>query len=799
MIVLNYKPYSVNRFFNFLEQNWWGPVLVFVLPFFVMLAPELVGRQIFAGSDIILYHYSTLTFIKHWLVTGGSLFWSSQVFSGFPTFVLGVFFNPFFLPLKFLSVFTAYHWLLFFNLTAASFLLYHLLRRLEASFWPAVLGGLVYPFSLWLWTNDVGLTGALPLLPLVFILLHALSKKITALKIFGLAATVAYGVYAVNFNLLPIILATGFFYAVYLGFQNRSDASQKFWHLPALFTLAVVFGLALGWPQIAGTLKFTALSARAAGFSFAAASEGAVEWLDFSKLILPYAKLPVFFSSNYLYLGVLAPLLLILFLFRPKSPMEKFFWALFLFGLLMAVKYSPVFWLVSKLPFLGSLRVPGRWLFTAFFAASMLSAFHLDGLVKAGAQAITERFLKIYRWFIIIVLAFLSVSTIVLLGFQGLIIKRLQDYFRVHLYFATSQLPLEHYYGVISQIFSNTTNSISLISLQVVVPVGFLLLFYLLFRSFKRQKITSSTFAKWAVFVTALNFILVLFPFHSFVSASLIQQTPDLAQFMQSRPGKYFTFMPGFTEYEKLTVPHSPTASDAVVFQIGMLAPNASFYYGLSSADYYHNLQSRRMVRLLALIGSDRATTGEKLSEEKIPLEQKLALFEQRKYLLNLLGIRYVISGYPLDEKSFVKMSEDTITSFQVPIYLYENPEARPAVYLAAGAKVLKESEEASYKEVVNTHLYRRDIIVECDAGCSPTSGEATGEATVLEQADGKWKIGVDTPQDRWLVVSENNLPGWQGTMDGQAVTLHTVNSVFMGIFVPAGKHEVELNYNFPL
>ena len=47
-----------------------------------------------------------------------------------------------------------------------------------------------------------------------------------------------------------------------------------------------------------------------------------------------------------------------------------------------------------------------------------------------------------------------------------------------------------------------------------------------------------------------------------------------------------------------------------------------------------------------------------------------------------------------------------------------------------------------------------------------------------------------------WLVLSDQNFPGWQAAVDGQTQPIIRTDSVFRGVCVPAGDHVVTFNYH---
>ncbi len=74
------------------------------------------------------------------------------------------------------------------------------------------------------------------------------------------------------------------------------------------------------------------------------------------------------------------------------------------------------------------------------------------------------------------------------------------------------------------------------------------------------------------------------------------------------------------------------------------------------------------------------------------------------------------------------------------------------------------------------------------DAGRSQTRVEA--------RSDHGWaRIAIDAPADDELEIKETWDPGWTAQLDGSPIGLHRKHSVFLGVHVPAGRHELILKY----
>jgi hypothetical protein len=85
--------------------------------------------------------------------------------------------------------------------------------------------------------------------------------------------------------------------------------------------------------------------------------------------------------------------------------------------------------------------------------------------------------------------------------------------------------------------------------------------------------------------------------------------------------------------------------------------------------------------------------------------------------------------------------------------------------------------------------------IVPANASISLPGQVMTSTASVIEDYPGFLQIATDAKTEGLLVVSNIDYPGWQATIDGESALLYRTNSIFQGVVVPAGRHEVILRF----
>ena len=77
-----------------------------------------------------------------------------------------------------------------------------------------------------------------------------------------------------------------------------------------------------------------------------------------------------------------------------------------------------------------------------------------------------------------------------------------------------------------------------------------------------------------------------------------------------------------------------------------------------------------------------------------------------------------------------------------------------------------------------------------------PEVDQQNGSGTIdLERQNLGFRLSVVMKRAGWIVVSEQAWRGWRAYIDGRRVKIHTANIAFLGIYVPEGKHVVDVRY----
>jgi len=778
-----------------ISNKWSGQLILVALPILIIFIFIPLTGQVIVQGDVLNYLYPTLYSYSLALQNGLNILWDSDTLSGFATFVsCGEFFSPFNLVFfRFLDFLTAAHWLVALNLILAGFFTLCLLKELALSNLAALVGGLAYAISVQ--TVDLPLTNAYPLLPLIFWLLLISFKKNRWWPILLGGLVIGLAWLSAHYNWLAIVLSGGFIFSLGLSWIYHQKGWSNYLKMPLRYLVMVLLGSIIGLVQLLPLSVYTRLSSRLGGLSYYQAIEGSINWPDFVNFILPNFNLPFFSQVSQLYLGII-PLIFLISAIFIKSRQARFFSLLFGFCLILAIKYSPLFWLLQKIPVFEYFRVPGRWMFLGLFAGSILAGFGAENFLSKSNENLKKKILIIFKWLLIVIASLSLFLTTLFYFFGSKILDLLKGYFDLKIYPRTTGLPVEHYHKVIDHLFNQTNNLFNFLNPKFILPFIILVVSYLVIRYFYSHKNYLKYFLASAVLVSGLNFIIV-FPFNfSTIGKWVFDYQPQIAQFISENPGRVFSFLPGFTEYQKLTVPYQSDQEQIFIFQAELLTPKFNNFYQIASANGFDSLMPKRYSEVIALIGSDRAVVGEKLSNLEISLEDKIKLFQKRQNLLDMLGIRYVISAYDLENEGLTKVFSSQVTQYQIPLYLYENQDFLPLVYLAKEVEYLSQNEESNFKVITdNKNDFNQVTFVECSA-CQDVQNQP-GEIKIEESKNGYLKLIVQAAADSWLIFIQSNLPGWRATIDEQETEIYPANYLFQAILIPAGEHQVIFDYHY--
>lgn len=153
-----------------------------------------------------------------------------------------------------------------------------------------------------------------------------------------------------------------------------------------------------------------------------------------------------------------------------------------------------------------------------------------------------------------------------------------------------------------------------------------------------------------------------------------------------------------------------------------------------------------------------------------------VGLWPEHRYLEGLLDVRLIGSAPVGDIEGRV----------------YANDAAWPRVHVARAVRSARGADEAR-QQLVEGNVPSDAVVVVGDVPPEVGGTPADIEVELDEPRQMQIVLSSDSPQ--LLVVRDIVFPGWRAHINGTPAAILTVDSLFRGVVVPAGEHEVRFSY----
>ena len=162
--------------------------------------------------------------------------------------------------------------------------------------------------------------------------------------------------------------------------------------------------------------------------------------------------------------------------------------------------------------------------------------------------------------------------------------------------------------------------------------------------------------------------------------------------------------------------------------------------------------------------------------------------------VLDLVNARYVLSRNPIDAAALERAKFLHVADLPGN-RIYENTETLPRFFLLNRVRPVSGMTQAV--RVLNSPDFdpRTEAVVEGPLDYRNAPGPPTGLVRLLEYRPNRVLMEVDSPAPAFLVTSETHYPGWRAFVDGRQRPISYTNVAFRGLPVPAGRHQVLLEF----
>ncbi|MDD5131070.1 MAG: YfhO family protein [bacterium] len=739
-------------------------LVFFLVVFGLFFQANIIGHKLFCFRDIGRYYYPSRFFVVESLQQGNFPFWNPYMFCGYPAFasLQQATLYPVSLLYCLFPFFQGFNWFFLSHFLIAGTGLYFLLRRLSLGRLACLCGSVCFAFSGYLVSmlNLLTTLSAVVWIPFLFLFFgrYLETRRFYWLMPASLVICLQFISGQPEIAFLTFIIAG--LYAVYYSYIRKEWVSARH----GLTGLLTLFLLALGIACvqiipfieiIKNSVRETASPIRNTVWSF-----HPLEALNF---IIPsfsgdlLAGSSSWFGQAWMrsgYLGIIV-IVCVVFSLLSSQRWKNYFWFLAILGILLSLgHYLP--WLevsYKYLPGFNLIRYPIKYILLFYFGLAIL--------VGLGV----EECFKNYGWkksrILLIILLMLSGGAYLL--FWQL---RPQLILALERLCLTSLAPLEKkiFYHKLPQLFSDWLWLIAWLCSLVAV---------LYLRSAKKM---SAPAAK-KIFLGLFTVSLLSGNYGAEPVAEQYFYTVPTGnvQFLQERAGYeriYLTPKSSSAAVKNLTVyPQVDFREDFYKRQKAIL-PNLQAVHHFFSIDGYESIKLKNNEHIINLISSR-------------PLPQVA------KYL-DLLGVKYLLSFYPVEWEPLTKVRDDYIMFF-------ENRKVRDRIQFFSQAECL--SQPAEIDRLLDQASFdpAKVLILTGSAGFCPPNvpGESTGQVRgwIRSYSGNRVEIQAQVAQDIWLLLADTYYPGWQARVNGQPVKIQQADYMLRAIRLPAGENRVVFSF----
>jgi hypothetical protein len=247
----------------------------------------------------------------------------------------------------------------------------------------------------------------------------------------------------------------------------------------------------------------------------------------------------------------------------------------------------------------------------------------------------------------------------------------------------------------------------------------------------------------------------------------LFQRAAEIGGFIPSVDRR--AFFPPIAGFDKLPRDAEPYR---IVGQGPLFAPNIAAHYGLEDVRGYQAMTFARLAETFPLWSIPQPVWSNRVDDLTAPM-------------LSLMNVRFALAL----PDSPIPPSWRLIGRY--PGYaLLENSRALPRAFIP---RVVHTGMDNVIRDMRACSDFGAEAWVELPG---PTMDVANGTGSVRVRADGsRLLLHASMQSPGWIVVSETAWKGWRATINGNPIKLHFADRAFLGMFVPAGDHDIVLSY----
>jgi hypothetical protein len=208
-----------------------------------------------------------------------------------------------------------------------------------------------------------------------------------------------------------------------------------------------------------------------------------------------------------------------------------------------------------------------------------------------------------------------------------------------------------------------------------------------------------------------------------------------------------------------------------------ILPPNFSIMYKISSAEGYDPLYTQRYAEFISAINRNEPNVNPPFGFNRI-----IRIENFSSPLIDLLGIKYVLSLNDMNTKGFLKVFEEGQTK------VYENIEVLPKAFFVGKVK------SVPGKQAAIDFMFEKDFNPKNTAVIEEIIDENKfnkGVVSIIKNYADEIVLESDNKSEGFLVLTDTFYPTWHVMINNQEVKIYRTDFNFRGIIVPAGKRTI--------
>lgn len=784
----------------------------------LLFAPLFFSHKILFDADTFTYDYPAFSFYHDAYASGESPLWNPYYLGGFSTVLspVGDFIDPLNrLLLHAVDGFTALHIRLLISVLLGLIFAYLFARKSGLSPGAGIILAFTYLLAQTLSGMTAGLinSGSFFVMPmLLFILLSARTAMSTRAWIsWGVLGSLllAYGWLAGFTQTVFYSCILAFVYACYLdyssGFPPKSFSKYK--AIVSVLFVGVISAL-LALPFLSDTILFRPHTLRISGFG--TGDIGGIGLIDFFYFFFPnYASIPFLTEKHNVgfYIGAASLVFVIIALrYFWRDRKLRFFMVTYL--AVLAVLFEPlgVGRLIQALPVFSWFHSISRLLLPGAFFFVYIAAYAFDSISDASPE-LKVQLKKMIK--LPLILTIFVLCGVVLLNIFFFILPwpdaAIQLTLLKHIFVIEGKDPTllvagGHYVGVFNKALHSLYATFSLKNWQLLLPLLAFPAVLLALGRFGKNKISRSFFRTTIITVVLLNvFLVYAAQFDKYIDRALANDVPAFAQYLKNKEGgngfNYYitSFLTGDAMFRNVTSYRTLADTEQFIAARNSLSRNINVMYEVPRIDGYEPFWSGRQAHVWQNIVQneifnikDPAQLSEELAKKK---EEFLSMLP----LLSAYNVRYIVSGYKLNDPRLMLRLTNSGSALETPSYLYENSTVLPRIHAPERLHIVNNWSDKYFK-LITSH---NEEVIECES-CSQGLVSNNATITILGYTNTKIHVRVKTTDGAWIVIANSNVPGWLAAIDGKETDIYSANYLMQAVHVTAGSHDVTLEYIAP-